>query len=396
MKIGAVFIFAASLLSLACTTSESNNKPSTNLTPALGKVAKRWSPSPRADHTALWTEHGMLVYGGRLEERFGQKITGGGIYNPTSDSWRPISSAERNPENIVHHSAVWTGESLIVWGGQDLNQGQVTDLGLSYDPKLDEWKAINREGAPSPRAGQSTVWTGKVMMVWGGEDSHEEFRNGGIYAPKRDRWWSIDLANAPKSRSFHSAVWTGQEMIIFGGYHQGVAAQGGAKYNPKTKEWASLSGEGAPSPRIGHTAVWTGEHMIVWGGEDGAGRFHNDGYRYDPKKDLWTPLSSSKRPSPRALHTALWTGNAMVILGGTSHFKSSKNSGAIYDPEKDQWTRFTLKGTARSLHSAVWTGEKIVVYGGRRNNEIFVRGRMLGFSLAHDRFLKLPIEMKGH
>src|SRR4029453_16803892 len=81
----------------------------------------------------------------------------------------------------------------------------------------------------------------------------------------------------PRPRAGQTVVWTGSEMIIWGG---GTSSFGpffntGGRYNPSTDSWSATSTSSAPGARGYHTAVWTGSEMIIWGGEDGSGTFFN-------------------------------------------------------------------------------------------------------------------------
>lgn len=54
---------------------------------------------------------------------------------------------------------MWTGTRLLLLGG--------VRNGLAYDPKADRWSAI--PAAPLPRRLVPTaVWTGHSLLVWGG------------------------------------------------------------------------------------------------------------------------------------------------------------------------------------------------------------------------------------
>ena len=56
---------------------------------------------------------------------------------------------------------------MIVWGGW-LTRWPPIDTGARYDPATDSWTPISIVGAPSPRRSHSAVWTGQQMIVWGG------------------------------------------------------------------------------------------------------------------------------------------------------------------------------------------------------------------------------------
>ena len=67
------------------------------------------------------------------------------------------------------------------------------------------------------------------MVVWGGLGSG--FMNtGGRYDPAADTWAPTSLVDAPEGRYFHTAVWTGELMIVWGG-NLGYLNSGG-RYAP--------------------------------------------------------------------------------------------------------------------------------------------------------------------
>ena len=104
-----------------------------------------------------------------------------------------------------------------------------------------------------------------------------------------DYWAATSSTNVPEARGEHTAVWTGREMIVWGG--QGFnGLNTGARYNPTTDTWTATSTTNAPEARDQHTAVWTGSEMIVWGGSDGNPL--NTGGRYNPSTNTWTSMSA--------------------------------------------------------------------------------------------------------
>jgi len=59
---------------------------------------------------------------------------------------------------------------MIVWGGYYVEDSEAIELndGGHYNPTTDTWTATQTTGAPSARAFHSAVWTGNEMIVWGG------------------------------------------------------------------------------------------------------------------------------------------------------------------------------------------------------------------------------------
>jgi hypothetical protein len=48
-------------------------------------------------------------------------------------------------------------------------------------------------------------------------------------------------APVPGGRAAHSAVWTGREMIVWGGDYNSNLLNTGARYNPTTAAWTALT-----------------------------------------------------------------------------------------------------------------------------------------------------------
>lgn len=277
------------------------------------------------------------------------------------DAWR----TEDFPDGRRGHSAVWTGSVMVIWGGW--SGGSVLDTGSRYDPVTDTWSGISTVDAPSPRQGHATVWTGSEMLVWGGQRSGTtQFNDGGRYDPVADRWTPMSLDQAPAARSGARAVWTGAEMIVWGGGNVFGPLPGGARYSPASDQWQAISDQGEPPARHGHSAVWTGGEMLVWGGRISGIDGLADGARYNPQVDAWEAIESNGAPSARFGHTAVWTGTEMIVWGGRDADAPSTSTGGRYNPATDSWIATEMDGApaARIGHGAVWSGREMLIWGG--------------------------------
>jgi N-acetylneuraminic acid mutarotase len=321
-------------------------------------------PTGRRSHTAVWTGSEMIVWGGNA---YGSRdgANTGGKYNPSTDSWTATSTTN-TPIGRSHHTAVWTGSEMIVWGGFR-DSGDV-NTGGRYNPDTNTWAATSTTNAPTARSRHTAVWTGSEMIVWGGYGGG--FLNTGWrYNPRTDSWMATSTTDAPSARDWHTAVWTGSEMIVWGGAGGGNT---GGRYNPDTNTWTATSTNNVPAARHLHTAVWTGNEMIVWGGwYDGD---LNTGGRYNPSTDSWSATSMTNAPSARSLHTAVWTGSEMIVWGANG------NTGGRYDPSTNSWigTSTTNAPSARGYHTAVWTGSEMIVWGGLGDRLFSTGGRYCG------------------
>ena len=78
-------------------------------------------------------------------------------------------------------AAVWTGRRLILWGGETGTPGSfvIPPHGLAYDPEADRWSPLPQ----APLRGRRDpvgVWTGRSLLVWGGDP---RFADGGELRP---------------------------------------------------------------------------------------------------------------------------------------------------------------------------------------------------------------------
>jgi hypothetical protein len=74
---------------------------------------------------------------------------------------------------------------MIVWGGFD-ELFNYTDTGGRYDPGTNSWTATSITDAPESRSSHTAVWTSNEMIVWGGTNGLGDFDTGGRYSPGMD------------------------------------------------------------------------------------------------------------------------------------------------------------------------------------------------------------------
>jgi N-acetylneuraminic acid mutarotase len=377
---------ATALISLAACGGPP--QPSTTTMPVAAEIAGvaeddpcasvgRWEAIPaidlrgRVDHTAIWTGDEMVVWGGT--QFTSSPMSDGARFDPDAGRWRAMTGDDA-PDERDDHAAVWTGREMIVWGGNDYSEwsGKLASGGR-YDPAADRWRALP-PAELSPRDDPRAVWTGSEMIVWGGRDTSDVTDTGARYSPRRDRWRPVTTNGAPQPREDHTAVWTGSEMIVWGGWNgddlRRNYALDGRRYDPRTDTWRAMSDVGAPEAREDHAAVWTGSEMIVWGGvrregPDGARRQIATGGRYSPATDTWRPLAVDDAPSPREDGVVVWTGKDLLVWGGLVG-DVPLGDGGRYVAAADRWCGIAGNGSpgARRDPAGVWTGRDLVVWGG--------------------------------
>jgi N-acetylneuraminic acid mutarotase len=149
-------------------------------------------PAARGGATAAWDGRELLVVGGAPAPRGGnpQPLAKVGFaYAPVTNRWRPLPPME---SGRFAEAAVWTGKQLLLWGGsQTAGAGPpvIPPHGLAYDPTPNRWSPLPQ--APLlGRLDPTAVWTGKQLIVWGGQKPGagiRSFADGAAFTPLRTR-----------------------------------------------------------------------------------------------------------------------------------------------------------------------------------------------------------------
>jgi len=226
----------------------------------------------------------MIVWGGGIINNDGIfRFESGARYNPVTDSWTANITTTGAPSARQFHSAVWTGNEMIIWGGL-VARFTGTNSGVRYNPATDTWTAnITTAGAPVARFGPSAVWTGSEMIVWGGDTLGNAYINtGGRYNLATDSWIATTTTGAPIARAYHSAVWTGNEMIVWDGNNSSGAIGNGGRYSlnlftisQTTQSFPITGGTGNITITAQGGCTWTATTNANWltitAGSSGAG-----------------------------------------------------------------------------------------------------------------------------
>jgi N-acetylneuraminic acid mutarotase len=344
----------------------------------------------RGSHTAVWTGSEMIVWGG-----VGQLgvLNTGGRYNPGTNSWTATSTMNA-PEGRADFTGVWTGSEMIVWGGAADPPSPLLNSGGRYNPNTDTWVATTTVNAPSPRYGHTAVWTDDEMIVWGGIAfgiPPPFFNTGGRYNPITDSWIATSTTNAPTGRFRHTAVWSGSKMILWGGLGQLGTLNTGGRYcvrspipcvgrcSPTPRPRPSPHQRPTPPPSVDGTWTITGSldtgrfahsatllpngMVLVAGGVDGGFLPPASGELYDPASESWTSTGSLN--TGRFRHTATLLANGKVLVAGGDFGNGSSSSAELYDPATGTWTITGSLNTARTEHTATLlpSGKVLVAAG---------------------------------
>lgn len=236
--------------------------------PATGRW-RRLPPPPLAAHDGaglvVWTGRELIGWGGGC---CGDAFSDGAAYNPTTNTWRklprPPVGGQQSPVGV------WTGRELVVVNGRDADGKAVG--GAAYSPATDTWRRI--ASLPASHSGGNAVWDGRDVLVVGGGTKISRSRPPApartlyAYGPGANRWRQLRSLQAGRAEA--AAVWTGRRLLVWGGETGSAGslylAPYGLAYDPTSDRWSQLP----PAPlqgRLDPTAIWSGHGLIVWGGE---------------------------------------------------------------------------------------------------------------------------------
>lgn len=209
------------------------------------------------------TDDELIVWGGSTPNA-GATVADGAAYDVEKDTWRTLAESPLSPRR--DHAAAWTGTDLFLWGG---HSGEFTDTGpvaeplrdgALYQPDTDTWTLVP-EAPLTGGPGYVAVWTGDEVVVLGGNDGTSEtgFAEAAAFDPVTGQW--RPLRPIPSRPLWLGAEWSGSEIVIAGvqTYLGGVEAMA---LDPAIGTWRSL-GRVPISPAVPDLVV-AGDAVVTW------------------------------------------------------------------------------------------------------------------------------------
>jgi len=274
---------------------------------AAGPLAGRDLP------VTVWTGKDMLIFGGSGPSG---AYSDGAAYDPAANTWRKLAPIPASLGGNLTGSgsyAVWTGKVMLTWGffgNGSGGHGGGSLAAATYNPATNSWKAGAVAPAQAPVFGDA-FWTGKQMIIWGADSPGRLV--GFAYDPATRKWSTLPASPLGRAaRDSMLAAWTGRYMVVGGGDSSTGLQKDAAAYDPATNSWKRL-----PDAPVGFEGngtapdIWTGSTVITI--EDGVrgGR--------PLSLDLTTRTWSlgPKAPVPRRQEAhELWTGSQVLVWGG--------------------------------------------------------------------------------
>jgi hypothetical protein len=183
--------------------------PSTDSWTSLSTTnAPNMSMGTSSSSSAVWSGNEMIV--------FNSSLMNGSRYYPISNSWQTMASTPMGlsmggPTSLT---GVWAGSVMAVFApGTSPSSG----IFAFYSPISDYWQLSAATGGPvGSLQNISTVWTGASLIVWGGTQMAPFTYTGGNYSQSTDTWSSLTSSGAPAA-TFGASVWSGSELLLWGG-----------------------------------------------------------------------------------------------------------------------------------------------------------------------------------
>ena len=318
-------------------------------------------------------------------------------FRMASGTWRALSVQSSFPASRSSHSAILSGDKIIIFGGHGHlipkegsfeGQGRTRQLGNTNDICLIDIKTLVAEwlqpaqGRGRSRVGHAAVSVGGDMYTfggWSGARAGGSYLNYGFLFDINARQLmteSIEGRELPAGRRDHSLTFVpdAKKIVLFGGWNMQNSFNDVWTCTPDQGwAWARADTLGnVPGKRRGHTATCVDGKIFVFGGIYGFTRYFNDIFCLDCTTWEWTiPQSSGTPPSPRAWHSAVRVGDTSIILffGGSGGRDRFYNDAFTYDTETGAWDRVVTRGAqpaARCSHTAVIADDidRMYVFGG--------------------------------
>jgi hypothetical protein len=261
----------------------------------------------------VWTGKDMLIFGGSGTSG---SSSDGAAYDPATNTWRKLAPIPRSLGGNLTGSgsyAVWTGKVMLAWGffghgGGPSGGGSLA--AATYDPATNSWTTGAVAPAQAPLFGDA-FWTGKEMIVWGSVSPGR--LQGVAYDPATRKWSALPASPLGRAgRDSMLAVWTGKYLVVGGGDGRAGLKKDAAAYDPATNSWTRL-----PDAPVGFEGngtapdIWTGASVITI--EDGVRGGRPLSLNLATRR--WSLGPKAPVPGRQEAHE-FWTGSAVLIWGG--------------------------------------------------------------------------------
>jgi hypothetical protein len=203
---------------------------------------------------SVWTGAEMVV------------VTESGVaaYDPSTDVWRELPEA---PQLLGRTNEIaWTGSEVIVWPS---NVTRSVFQGMALDPATGAWRIL--PDPPAWPAALDMVYTGDTLIIWGGlpAERGSERAVGSRLNPDTNEWSELPEAlpepdGCECNLGSQTLTWTGEYVLVSPGFFstgRNPTAPVLIAYHPETDTWI-LVDEDSPAG-LGDKGLTVGDRIVV-------------------------------------------------------------------------------------------------------------------------------------
>ncbi|KAI9679212.1 MAG: hypothetical protein M1817_005231 [Caeruleum heppii] len=179
------------------------------------------TPCKRRAHTACLHRNGIYVFGGGDGERALNDVWRLDVSDLTKLSWKMISAPSKaagttRPTARGYHTANMVGSKLIIFGGSD-GVECFRDVWV-YDVETLVWKAVEIKTS-HPRLSHTATVVGSYLFVVGGHDG-VEYSSDVLLLNLVTMQWDRrkTFGEPPSGRGYHGAVLFDSRLFVIGGF----------------------------------------------------------------------------------------------------------------------------------------------------------------------------------
>ena len=222
------------------------------------------------------------------------------------------------------------GDRLFIFGGADILGNSLGDAAI-YDPLTNQWTTVTLDAnTPSPRRLATAVWSGSSIMVFGGriDPTSSGLLDGAMYDPAADAW--SPFANSSAGRVGAVGMSNATRFAFWGGWGPGTILQSGCeRFDASTNSWQSASTLGDPGSIDNPAWAIAGQTLYLFGGRLGGTTKTNQAWSYNLTTNGWSAVMSAASLSARWGAFGVWDGSAFFVWGGRDEL-NAKNDGQAY------------------------------------------------------------------
>jgi len=283
------------------------------------------APEPRHSASVICRGEQLVVFGGT-----GPREAYNSVHVLDTPSWtwtRAACTGLTPPARWGHSAHLWGADTMVVFGGADVDHGPLLDVRL-LDLRSLEWtRPTAVSGAtPPPRSYHSAALVGDTLYVLGGDTPAKTDATLYTFDLRSSTWDAAQrgIPVLPAKKQAMAATPDGARLVVVGGVAlSNLQILGDVHvFDIAARRWSEGRSSGAtPGPRAGHVVACAGEKLVLFGGQAGKGSFPTETHEMNLETLSWFKRRGTGAvPPPRTMACACTMPDRrrMFVYGGLS------------------------------------------------------------------------------